>query len=167
MEIKESNFSDLFRNIEYGFPFTRARQHLIEDIEISKLKWTPFVGLKTLFLKGLAENKVNGHSYQPMILFKNVIYTNEGVSITAQDNGKIYHFQPIKKKSDILVRCPCKDFFWRFHREDHLDRSLYGKDRKPYIATTDRGPVNPMEVPGFCKHLIALYKTIENEGLLK
>jgi hypothetical protein len=101
-------------------------------------------------------------------MFKNVQYHNGGdIEITASDNGQNYRLNSLSANdTHVLVRCNCKDFFWRFNYYDHVDDSLYGRVRKPYIAIANLGPVNPQEMPGMCKHLMALHREIAAQGLL-
>lgn len=165
--INESSFAELYQSVVNGFPNTTKRQHVVDTIQISGLKWTPFLGMKTLFLRGLAENLENGNKYKPIIVFKNVQYLQNGnSSIVAQDDGRRYYLESLSRSNnEVLVRCFCEDFYWRLHHYDHIDKSLYSHNRKPYIAISDRGPVNPGEVPGVCKHIMALFSAVQENGL--
>jgi hypothetical protein len=128
--------------------------------------------MNTLFLKGNASNIENGHEYTPMILFKNVVYharreREEWVEIVAND-GRNYVFERLGyDANDVLVRCNCPDFQWRFNFFDHEDSSLYGRKRRRYEAIADPGSANPNRMPGMCKHLMQLAATINNSGILE
>jgi len=126
------------------------------------LRYTPFIGMKTLFIKGHARNE--DRHYDTIILFKNVDYTNEQVKIKASDN-KLYQFGKLSLEStDVLVRCSCPDFKWRFNYYDHLDRSLYGTKRSKYEGSTGIA-ANPKQLPGMCKHLMATTKLLHESGI--
>ena len=160
----ETTLNDLLINIEKGFPNTQYRQDSTDSIKIKRIEWIPFVGLKTLYVKGLAQNE--NREYNPTILFKNIIYSSgEGINLRASD-GKEYKLKKINaNENNVLVRCNCKDFFYRFHHYNYEDKSLYGRDRVKYIGSTGL-PANPMEVSGMCKHIIKLTKTIQEAQLL-
>ena len=162
MEFNESSLSDLYDSAVKAFPRTTKRQHSTQPIMIEELTWTPFVGMKTLFIKAQARNEAR--HYSPMILFKNVKYNEQGVKITASD-GLIYNFAPLSlENTNTLVRCNCPDFRWRFSYYDHVDKSLYGK--KPSKYESQGGPpANPTELPGMCKHLMKLTHVLQHASL--
>lgn len=158
----ESSAEELYRSAVKAFPNTKMRQHATHPIVIRELRWTPFVGVKTLFIKGLAQNE--DREYGPCILFKGVNYQGKAVKITASD-GLQYSFDKLSlENTDVLVRCNCPDFFWRFNYYDHLDKSLYGTKRKKY-ESHGGPPANPLELPGMCKHIMKMTKVISESGI--
>ena len=163
--IEESTLTDLYKNAVNAFPNTTKRQYATNPIKITNLRWTPFVGLRTLFVRGLAQNE--NREYNPIIFFKNVKYLDKsGVSLMASD-GKEYFLEQLSAKSnDVLVRCNCQDFYWRFNYHDYLDKSLHGNKRKKYEAKHNPGSANPLEMPGMCKHLMKMMKTLGESGIL-
>jgi len=155
----ESSAEDLYRNAVAAFPNTTRRQHSTDTIVIKELRWTPFVGVKTLFIKSLAQNE--DREYGPCILFKGVNYNGNQVKITAND-GLQYNFNKLSlENTDVLLRCNCLDFKYRFAWYNKLDHSLYGRPPKKYIATGTGHPANPMELEGMCKHLIKTMKVLK------
>lgn len=162
MMFNESSLDDLFTSAIRAFPNTTKRQYAVQPIVIETIRWTPFVGMKTLFVKGHARNE--DRHYDTIILFKDVDYTNEQVKIKASD-GKIYRFAKLSmENTDVLVRCNCQDFKWRFNYYDHLDRSLYGPKRSKYEGISGI-PANPKKLPGMCKHLMATTKVLNDAGI--
>ena len=91
-----------------------------------EMQLTPYLGVKTLFVKGLARNTENGNEYNPIVLFKNVKYHSEKnqnwIEAIAKDGQKFF-FEKLSK-NDVVIRCNCNDFHWRFNYTDHLDKSL-------------------------------------------
>lgn len=167
MKFIESSMDDLYKSTVKAFPYTTKRQYAIDPIKIVSLKWIPYVGVKTLYIKGLAQNTDNSHEYSPLILFKNINYLDrtEPESVQIIDNNQKVFFIKKIKNNDALVRCGCKDFYWRGNYADHLDRSLYGVKRQPYQGSGLS--VNPNNDPMICKHIIKLYKVLHNTGLFK
>lgn len=165
----ETTLHGLHNSAVAAFPNTTRRQHVVDEIKITRLEWIPYLGMKTLYLRGLAQNTENGHEYRPIILFKGVQYANpdepDSLQFIASD-GKQYFIEGLgADKNHVMVRCECKDFYWRFTHYDHLDRSLYGRNRRRYEGTTGI-KANPSELPGMCKHLMAMAMAIQDAGLI-
>lgn len=162
----ESSVQDLYQSAVDAFPHTTMRQHAVEPIRITRMAWTPFLGMKTLFIKGHAVNE-NRH-YNPIIVFKKVNYDpkQNAVAFVAADNGQTYHIERLSMDAtNVVLRCECKDFFWRFNYYDWLDHSLFGRKRKKYEGL-GLWEANPMHMPGMCKHLMKLAFHLRNVGLV-
>jgi len=165
MFLNESSLEDLYQSAVDAFPRTTKRQHATDPIVITNLHWTPYRGVKTLFIKGLAQNRHEGTEYNCLMLFKNVNYDGKQVKITANDL-KEYSFDRLSLlDTDVLLRCNCPDFYWRFNYYDHVDRALYGRVRGPYESKGVRPPANPLELPGMCKHLMKMSKALQEAGI--
>jgi len=165
----ESTFTDLYQSAVDAFPHTTKRQHATGEVQIHEMSWLPFIGMRTLLLRALAINETSGTHYRPIILFKNVQYSNEGsdlIDIVSSDNGLKYRLKRLSEDRDVLLRCQCQDYAWRFIHWNALDKSNYGRDRKPYEAISNRGPINPTESPGMCKHLLRLMEVLRAARLV-
>lgn len=166
--LTESTNSELYDSAVQAFPKTRFRQHATNSIEIVRLEWTPYLGVKTLFVSSLAQNTEKGTQYRPMVLFKGVKYGDPGkglVEITAKDNQQ-YAFEKLSHNgSEVMVRCDCPDFLFRFNYYDWVDRSLYGNKRKEY-ENKGGPPANPTESAGMCKHLMKLFVALDDIGII-
>jgi hypothetical protein len=160
----ESSLNDLYNSAVNAFPHTTKRQHVADQINIANVAFTPFLGVKTLFVKAVATNPQEGTEYKPMILFKGVNYQENGVEVV--DSAGQHHFieQLTQENSQILVKCQCGDFEWRFRHTDHVDKSLYGRNRKKYEALHNPGSANPENAKGMCKHLIKLIRNLQENG---
>ncbi len=168
MNIFETSISQLYKNTVKAFPTTTKRQYATDTVVVERLEWVPFLGLKTLFIKGLIKNE--GKKYDCIMLFKNIIYKEtEGKKLIKikMSTGKEHFVEQIdSEKNDILVRCNCADFYWRFVHYNKLDKSLYGRDRRKYEALIRPNTANPMETAGMCKHLLKMAKIIKETNLL-
>ena len=164
--INEASVSDLYHSTVAAFPRTTKRQHSTDSVKIIELKWTPFLGINTLLVRSVAQNE--GREYNPLILFKNIQY-KEGGELELVIENRTYLFDRISKTDDdILVRCNCKDFKFRFAYYDKLwDNCLYGSVPPRYISQGLRPPANPQEMPGMCKHLIVLSNVLSHAGIFK
>jgi len=166
----ESSLQTLYQSAVDAFPGTTKRQHATHEIKIANVQWIPFVGMKTLFVKGRALHEER--EYSPTIVFKKVQYAEEKarkiVALKASD-GKTYFLERLSiEDTDVLVRCSCGDFRWRFSYYNHLDKSLQGPKAKKYtpVPGSNRPPANPMEAAGLCKHIMKLGKVLSESTIL-
>lgn len=164
----EVSLTQLYDNSVKAFPHTKKRQNSTDTIKIEHLDWIPFLGVKTLFVKGLAVNE--GKKYESIILFKGVKYAlGEGKKIIPirTSTGKTVFIEQISAlKDDVAVRCSCKDFYWRFLHFNKPEKALFGRDRKKYEAIQNPGSSNPQELSGMCKHLMKMGKILREANLL-
>lgn len=164
----ESSLLQLYDSSVKAFPKTKKRQFATDPIKIVKLEWIPFLGVKTLFIKSRAQNE--SKEYNSIILFKNVNYSkkfkNNFFELNAS-NGKKYFIEKISPEKDVLLRCNCPDFNWRFKHFNYLDKSLFGRDGKKYEAIFNPGSANPQELPGMCKHIIKLIKVLKESFIFE
>lgn len=147
MEFKvwlESSYKDLHTSTVEAFPKTTKRQNIVNTVKIKEVKTIPYLGVRTFFAKGITEN-----NHKPIILFKNVEFIDEKPTNLSLDG-------------EVIVRCSCEDFHWRFNYFDYKDKSLYGSVRKKYEAKHNPGSANPHKLPGMCKHIMKLMDEIEN-----
>ena len=80
MHFLETSLDELYRSTVDAFPATLKRQNSIDTVVIENLNWIPFLGVKTLFIKGLVKNE--GKKYDSIILIKNMKFEEkEGKNI--------------------------------------------------------------------------------------
>lgn len=159
----ESSINDLYKSTVEAFPRTTKRQHVTQPIQIEHMTFVPFLGMKTLLVKASALNETR--EYNTLILFKNVLYKENGkLEIPVGKNS--VKLEQLSVDNDILVRCNCPDFSYRFRHYDKIDKSLYGKDGRKYESKGIGPPANPLEMPGACKHLLKVFEVLGNSGLL-
>lgn len=163
-----SSYPKLYDNIERGFPTTKKRQHATGEVTVTNTQYIPYVGMKMLHIKALTTS--NGHQYAQSLQFLRVTYETEDTesNITFQGtDGRDYHIAPITLTDhNVKVKCNCLDFFHRFAHYNAQDKSLIGRPPPLYQRKTDRPPVNPLRVPGLCKHLLKVIETLEGTGII-
>lgn len=160
--LNESSINDLYLSAVKAFPKTTKRQNSIDPVIVESLRWIPYQGVKTLFIGGEIRNEQR--HYKTIIVFKEINYNKNDIYIKAND-GKVYKFGKISlEHNDVLLRCNCPDFNWRFNYYNHLDKSLFGTKRAKYESN---GGVmaNPKELPGMCKHLMATIRSLKDAEL--
>lgn len=163
----ESSLTDLYSSTIQAFPNTGLRQHATHPIRITNIRWTPFQGMRTLFVKGLAQSE--GNEYNPIILFKRVNFNLNELKLAASDGVEYTMGKISLENTDVSVRCNCPDFRWRFSYYDHVDKSLYGTKPRKYVRVegSNRPPANPLKLPGMCKHIIKLVEALQQARLFK
>jgi len=142
------------------------RQHA--TVTLKNLTFRAAYGVKALEVMATA---VGGEKpYQPKIIFNRVDFDDEDTqdNITVPAEAGDIHFQQLNlSEKTMRVRCDCADFYWRFAAYNAKDKSLDGRSPKPYQAKTNRGPVNPQQVPGMCKHLLKIIEVLKDNGAVR
>ena len=171
LKIVESTAIDLYKSTVDAFPKTTKRQNSIDMIKIIEMNFIPYLGMNTLFVKGLAKNIDNQKEYNTTVLFKNIKYLQKenknSIRLIASDDKK-YFLETINANSnEVLVRCDCPDFYWRFNYYNSLDKSLYGRKRKKYESISNGRIANVKKAPGMCKHLIKMIKALSDSKIME
>lgn len=166
---EQSTYNQLSQNVDRFIPVTKKRQHAVQPIRVVSLETLPFVGTKNLNVEVVASS--DGTNYSPKLIFNNVEFEAEdlpdNVTFKAKD-GNDYHIKPLDlNQHTVRVRCDCLDFYWRFAAFNAKDKSLIGAPPKAYQRVSNRGPANPQQVPGICKHLIAAMTALKHSGLVR
>lgn len=163
----ESSFHDLYIGAVEAFPKTSRRQYSTHTVRVERVEWVPFRGLGTLFVKGLCLNE--GRKNECVVVFKGVSYRDKegGGSVSvASSAGAAVHVMPLSlEESEVLVRCSCADFRWRFAHWNREDQSLFGRPPRKYEALMRPGSSNPEGRAGACKHLMKMAKILGESGV--
>jgi len=172
-QLEEVTLTDLERNIVFGFPNTKKRQHATDPVVIAELKLTPYTNSTDLLADAVAKSNESGKTYDPKVLFLDVVFqdedTGDNITFTGSD-GDIHNMTPISlSKSNVKVRCNCMDFYRRFASWNGSKGALFGKTPLPHqkVPGSNRGPANPEKVPGLCKHVIKTVQAMREAGLVK
>lgn len=166
-----SSLDDLESNIERAYPTTTKRQHITNTIQLHDVELIPYIGTKLLHVRSTTTSP-NNASYKQAVQLLGVTFvpepTDTSVAITDYQ-GNTYHMEPVTLADhNVKVRCNCLDFYHRFASYNKQDKSLAGPPPKPYQRkTTDRPPVNPLRVPGICKHLLKLTDDLQRQGIIE
>lgn len=165
-----STADQLDNNIRAAWPDTRKRQNATNEVTVTTTEFIPYIGMKTLHIR--SHTRSNGHDHQQAVQFLNVAFANGDsdsvVTIEATD-GTETSLIPINLAThNIKCRCTCMDFRFRFANYNSSDKALVGRPPPPYVRkTTTRPPVNPMQVPGVCKHILKLIQVLQQQGVVK
>lgn len=166
--LDEATYAELEKSTLNIRPKSEKRQFAINEVNVEKIVIYPFTPSGALDFRAIVQGKSN--KYQPIIFFKDVEYqdedSNDNVTFTAVD-GKEYHVAPIKlREKNCQVRCTCPDFRWTFSVQNKSSDVLYGEGPGLYQNKTDKEPRNPSDVPGLCKHILALAVELNQSGMV-
>ena len=156
--LNEITLPQIDANNVRGFPNTQKRQHVVNTVNTQNIQFIPYIPSHALQI--IADTQSNGHHYKTSISFDTVEYqeepTPQSVVIHGTDNED-HNITPISIMMDhVKVDCSCADFRFRFSQQHFKNKSLVGNPPPQYIAKTNRAPVNPFDVLGACKHVLAL-----------
>lgn len=180
---EESTFVELERNIIRGFPETEKRQFATDSIHTAQIGIVPYQQSGQLLVKAVMNS--DGKAYDTYILFTQAEFPQQNdeeegeeeeeqqqqqgnpVDFRGADNND-YQVYPISlSQVNVKVRCNCLDFYYRFSTWNYNDGSLFGDKPPSYTRKTNtHPPVNPMHVPGVCKHVLKMVEEISNTGII-
>ena len=166
----EISYSKLERETWRGFPHTTKRLNAVQEIDVNTVTFLPYLGTKMLLVTSDVQNVVNGNVYRPLIALVGVKFSEKKVPgwFTFVSDGKRYWCEPVPiETSNVRVRCQCGDFNYRFSWYDHRNKALYGQPFKYQRKTDWYPPANPLEVPGVCKHIGRLARSLKTSGLFR
>lgn len=166
--LRETSIEKLYTNTVNSFDTDRqqnqARVQVIEKVMIP--------APRNSLLRVKAKTRSSAKNYETRMAFIDVVYLDEdeevqnSVSFMAPDS-QTYIIEPVQyRNTDVRVSCSCLDFYYRFSAWNHSDGSLLGNPPSPYVKKTDSEPVNPNQVPGICKHLMALTNELRQERFI-
>lgn len=169
MEFIETNLNQIYSSVTSAFPNCTRRENAIDEVIVTKLEWLPFIGLKTLRVKGLSQTKENGHEHFPEIVFKSVkfheIRDQIGLVEIIDNIGARYLLEKLQQNVvDVLVKCDCKDYYWRFQNKNFENHIHQGRNRVPYIALYNPN-IADISI-GACKHIMKLNLVLNRSGLI-
>lgn len=167
---EDISYGKLRQEIVRGFPNTTKRQHVARQVQIKSITYVPIDN--GLQVNSTCDAGSESGTYDQTIVFNNVEYqptsTSDNVTFTGTD-GQEYNINQIFYRGNrVKVRCTCLDFYYRFANQDAGQDALHGALPLPYHKkTNNRPPVNPLNVPGICKHLIKVANTLRARNIVR
>ena len=133
----------------------------------------PFAGTKSLLFQLQCYGETEKSEHIVNLQFSGLEYSE-----TPTDKD---HFQKITYKDEdyymtkptvttpVTVRCSCSDFTYRWAYPDWLKKCLFGSKPKKYIRKigSTRPPVNPENIPGYCKHVFQAQSYLRVHGYME
>lgn len=150
-----------------GFPNTKKRQNVSHLVNVLHTKFEPYEPSNKLIV--IADTVSNNHKYQTAIEFNDVNYNESGLAKFRGTDGEEHNIDKLTMNSiDVNINCTCSDFKYRFAHQHYQNKSLVGEPPEQYVKVpgSNRPPVNPDNVLGACKHILALEKNLKRMGIL-
>ncbi len=177
----EVTSAELKRSTEKFQRVMKARANMEENgkrnNDVLELKITPFAGVKTILFNAVVESSGQSpntpDSYKTVMSFSKVEFVDKNkrgsIAPKVTYKGTDYFFKKLSMdKNDVLVRCGCPDFYWRFSDQLQSKKALVRIPKFPKkIIKGVRPPVNPKDIPGICRHLYSLISHLRAEGYLR
>lgn len=137
----------------------KAGENKIESVKI-----TDMVGVKTKLVSAVVRASGRDTGGMAMRAY------NTSINFVGLENPE--DATPEINGTDVRVRCSCASFYFWFAEADRKYKALQGRPFKAYERRTPPGdprypPKNPNMIPGMCKHLLLLTKTLETRKVIR
>lgn len=165
--LMEITVPQIKQNNTTGFPNTKKRQNVAHLVNIRHLKFEPYEPSGKLIIQ--AEAHSNGNIYTPQIEFNDVNYNENGDTKFNGTDGEEHIIDRIQlSRVDVGINCTCSDFKFRFAHQHYQNKSLVGEPPEQYVKVpgSNRPPVNPDNVLGACKHILALEQNLKQMRII-
>jgi len=118
---------------------------------------------------------VPGEKYQVRIRFIRLLIDEEfsestPVRVTDIDTEDVWYVERVTPDTEVMVKCTCYDFLYRWQEVLHKNKALIGRPKKPKVkgAVTKTGrpwkSQNVGQVIGACKHILAVIEWMSDVG---
>ncbi len=169
--VEDATLQHLRNEIERGFPDTKKRQHATNEVTVTKLQYIPRIEADILQINS-STSSTSGNVYKQLIQANGVNFQpdNSGNTVSVKDsNGTSHSITPVKLNvNNVGVFCECEDYQKRFAEINVSNNCHIGPQPAKYVRkTTTRPPANPLNVPGMCKHLIAVTDRLKQLKILQ
>jgi hypothetical protein len=124
------------------------------NYRVTGVKWTPMLGVKSIISSADVKRQESPKTYKCVIDF----YGLEKDEL------------PSWTKTPVRVACSCKAQYFYFAKPNELGDAHARGRVKPYVPVSPpsgRPPLNPSNIPGMCKHLLAYAQALKNSGQIK
>lgn len=164
----EQTADQLIGSTKRTFPNTKREIKANSDTKINSVAITGNQRQKFVLARFDIQGKTDQYKTSIKIEQANIVDQPSGTTVEiAEPSGDSLYVEPtLASKNNVKLRCSCKDFTWRFSRQDAKVKSLNGP--VPSLQSKGLRPsVNPTWAPGACKHIHAALDHLKKIGLLK
>lgn len=112
-------------------------------------------------------------TYSVNIKFRKMEFKNNSDAdfrnlVKQRDGSTVYHKQIDLKETPVALKCSCSDFRFRFEYPLHQKKGLIGNFTKyTKVPGSNRPPVNPDNLLGYCKHIHSLLTALDSSNDIK
>jgi hypothetical protein len=128
------------------------------------------VGVKTLSISGEVLTLGSTEAKHVIVVFEGVQfsrYKKLGYVRYNLGGNEGWIKKPALTQNNVMMRCSCQDYRFRFQHANALVKVLFGR-RKKYkrVEGSTRKPVNPDHIPGYCKHIHNFVSVVVGKGIV-
>ncbi len=158
----EMNLSTLFSNTE---AFHSRRIEAANDVKVLEVKYD-LMPPNSLVVRGTIGGLTD--TYQTIIKFLEISLKGKTPVKTLTGIKKISKINPRNKDAEVF--CECTFFKWAFNTPNYRVDALFDpiknlRTEQPIGSPRGHSP-NPPQIPGLCKHLIALADYLYEEKII-
>ena len=162
------SIDQLIKSTEAGFPNTHRSTST--GMSVRNFSCVMNTNASTLDIK--SDVKGSTDVYTCSMRFSGVEFGDKpfdhSVEISDPSSSDSVFIEPIDpKEHHVRLKCNCKDFTWRFSRQNQKQDALDGDVLTGLTSKGLRPPANPTNSPGMCKHLRFLFNHINGLNLVK
>jgi hypothetical protein len=163
-----STIPQLDMKARQAFPHTKKRHNDVGSvIPQPDMTMTPNVPKNELTIDSRTRSSNTGDMHiQRVILYKvNFVQPGQGTQLPNSEAA----IEPVQLNSETSrVACDCMDFRFRFANNNAKDNSLAGNPPPAYhrVPGSNRPPANPSNLPGMCKHLMAVVQNLKRQKIV-
>lgn len=150
-------FTDLLRT---GRRHTQAPFRNSRNVAIETVRVTRSVGTRTILFTGTSYDP-NTETGGCAIQMQFVVPKEAAI-----DERTMKEYKPSLSKDRILVRSSCPWYKFAYGYNNAREKAHFGRVSQFQVQGTGR-PVNPRNFAGLDKHLIALGRALQDEGLVR
>jgi len=141
----------------------KSINNLTQSARINHLDLRYDEGVSTITFYADVSSSSKPSSYSCIVSFKGVKRTD---GLTEEEIIKGFQPKPSLSKHEILVRCSCPNYRFRFDKANRTAGAGTGARFPNYHRKTDRAPNNPYNLPGMCSHLIEFIDYLQKQGFI-
>lgn len=137
---------------------------------VKKIESKAWIGTRSLMFKGVVFGETD--KYPVLVQFFGLDFEkvkSKKADVPAKVDGTVwYHSTPSLKAHEVSLKCGCTDFRFRWEFPLYKNGALIGNFRRyTPVPGSNRGPANPKELMGMCKHLYSMVLALKDADLIK
>ncbi|BCG50086.1 hypothetical protein [Ralstonia phage RP13] len=149
----------------------RERQYSTGKVTAVDYKYLPRE--KQLYVNAQNISSDKKRLYKTILVFEGVTNSevpdkDHPVPYSSKGHGVDLYLGQVTSRTRLRTRCQCQDYYFMWEYWNKGKKALVGPHKvyQRVIPPSGRPPVNPLEMPGLCKHLLALVKKLMADGVI-
>lgn len=132
----------------------------------------PYSSQKSLLFQVEHQGMTVRALHQVNLMFSGLTFSEKAQNqidwLPVKYKGKtVWASKPSLTKTALVCRCSCPDFYFTFSYWNWKNKAIFGPKPRAYRVKGDRGPRNPGQHPGFCKHIANTFLLFQTHRWVK